>query len=55
MEKGCVVLENFHYAKLALARFSTLANTLVKDVAKFKHIWCKKAAETQEAVSRELR
>lgn len=32
------VLGNFHYVKLALARFSTLANTLVKDVAKFKHI-----------------
>lgn len=32
------IRELYHYAKLALARFSTLANTLVKDVAKFKHI-----------------
>lgn len=40
--KRLQVLGNFRYVKLMLARFSSLVNILVKDVAKFKHIWCKK-------------
>lgn len=36
--KRLQVLGNFRYVKLVLARFSSLVNILVKDVAKFKHI-----------------